>query len=202
MRSGSRHRGEAGGGWFGFPPLLATDGRIYKGDCDMRTGANFARGSCRALKWMVLLGVLSVLGSAQAAAQPPRIESASHEGTETPDRPDYEVDIKMSRDVFFTGTNPNELLAADFALYGGNIGPAVEATTPLRPIRIDGLALTIGAAHDEFTLVFRENLATLEGTAANPLLLTYGQDDDPLVQIHSESREAFCNPYCWRLPLW
>ena len=29
MRSGSRHRGEAGGGWTGFPPLLATDGRIH-----------------------------------------------------------------------------------------------------------------------------------------------------------------------------
>ena len=56
MRSGSRHRGEAGGGWSGFPPLLATNGRIHKGDCDMRTGAIFARGSCRALKWRVAGG--------------------------------------------------------------------------------------------------------------------------------------------------
>ena len=69
MRSGSRHRGEAGGGWFGFPPLLATDGRIHKGDCDMRTGANFARGSCRALKWMALFGVVAMLGAGQVAAQ-------------------------------------------------------------------------------------------------------------------------------------
>ena len=35
----------------------------------MRTGANFARGSCRALRWMVVLGVFSVLGSPQAVAQ-------------------------------------------------------------------------------------------------------------------------------------
>ena len=35
----------------------------------MRTGAIFARGSCRALKWMALLGVVFVLGAAQAAAQ-------------------------------------------------------------------------------------------------------------------------------------
>ena len=69
MRSGSRHRGEAGGGGFGFPPLLATDGRIHKGDCDMRTGAIFARGSCRALKWMALLGVVFALGAGSAAAQ-------------------------------------------------------------------------------------------------------------------------------------
>ena len=35
----------------------------------MRTGAIFARGSCRALKWMALVGVVFVLGSGQAAAQ-------------------------------------------------------------------------------------------------------------------------------------
>ena len=39
----------------------------------MRTGAIFARGSCRALKWMALLGVVLALGTAHAAAQnPPR----------------------------------------------------------------------------------------------------------------------------------
>ena len=79
MRSGSRHRGEAGGGWlFGFPPLLATDGRNHKGDCDMRTGAIFARGSCRALKWMALVGMVFALGAGSAAAQitvevPPKV---------------------------------------------------------------------------------------------------------------------------------
>ena len=35
----------------------------------MRTGAIFARGSCRALKWMALFGVVFALGAAQAAAQ-------------------------------------------------------------------------------------------------------------------------------------
>ena len=35
----------------------------------MRTGAIFARGSCRALKWMALLGVVLALGTDQAAAQ-------------------------------------------------------------------------------------------------------------------------------------
>ena len=35
----------------------------------MRTGAIFARGSCRALKWMALFGMVFVLGAAQAAAQ-------------------------------------------------------------------------------------------------------------------------------------
>ena len=35
----------------------------------MRTGAIFARGSCRALKWVALAGVALVLGAGQAAAQ-------------------------------------------------------------------------------------------------------------------------------------
>ena len=35
----------------------------------MRIGAIFARGSCRALKWMALFGVVFALGAAQAAAQ-------------------------------------------------------------------------------------------------------------------------------------
>ena len=36
----------------------------------MRTGAIFARGSCRALKWMALFGVVYALGVGEAAAQP------------------------------------------------------------------------------------------------------------------------------------
>ena len=35
----------------------------------MRTGAIFARGSCRALKWLALLGVVFALGAGTAAAQ-------------------------------------------------------------------------------------------------------------------------------------
>ncbi len=82
MQSGSRrHRGEAGGGWFVFPPLLATDGRIHKGDCDMRTGAIFARGSCRALKWLALFGVVFALGAGSAAAQDRITLSGNTEGT-------------------------------------------------------------------------------------------------------------------------
>ncbi len=37
----------------------------------MRMGAIFARGSCTALKWMALFGVVFALGAGSAAAQPP-----------------------------------------------------------------------------------------------------------------------------------
>ena len=35
----------------------------------MRTGAIFARGSCRALKWVALVGMVFALGADQVAAQ-------------------------------------------------------------------------------------------------------------------------------------
>ena len=35
----------------------------------MRTGANFARGSCRALKWMALLAVVLAVAASDALAQ-------------------------------------------------------------------------------------------------------------------------------------
>ena len=79
----------------------------------MRTGAIFARGSCRALKWIVALGVLSVLGSAQEAVAQPTVESTgaaeylgavvtvevtdtgspgtAHNVTGTPDGTDFEI---------------------------------------------------------------------------------------------------------------
>ena len=43
----------------------------------MRTGAIFARGSCRALKWMAVFGVVFALGAGQALAQGPEIDIRS-----------------------------------------------------------------------------------------------------------------------------
>ena len=39
----------------------------------MRTGATFARGSCKALRWLVLAGMVFALGAASAVAQAPRL---------------------------------------------------------------------------------------------------------------------------------
>ena len=151
MRSGSRHRGEAGGGWFGFPPLLATDGRIHKGDWDMRTGAIFgrrARGSCAALKWAALLGGFLVLGSVQAVAQDiPGIEDASFTSTQ-----EYRVDVTMTQRVF--GDGAAELLPGDFKIVNGGATPGDDAAA----YRIDGLAGSRLSAGDSFTLVFDEKV--------------------------------------------
>ena len=64
----------------------------------MRTGANFARGSCRALKWMTVFGVLLVLGSAQALAQP-TVEHARYDNVGTT------VTVTMSAEVSATGSS-------------------------------------------------------------------------------------------------
>ena len=44
------------------------------------TGAIFARGSCRALKWMALVGMVVALGAGQAAAQAATMASATYKG--------------------------------------------------------------------------------------------------------------------------
>ena len=50
----------------------------------MSMGAIFARGSCRALRWMALFGVVFALGGAQTVVQAqqmrPTIEEAEFEG--------------------------------------------------------------------------------------------------------------------------
>ena len=163
MRSGSRHRGEAGGGSFGFPPLQAADGRIHKGDCDMRTGANFARGSCRALKWMLVLGALSVLGSAQAFAQAlPMVESATYTATGTA------VTLTMSQRVYFAGTDvARQKLPSAFSLIGGD--PAITAPAGAA-IQVD-IAGALGVASATITLHFATPIKTLVGTGI--LELTY-----------------------------
>ena len=155
-------RGEAGGGWSGFPPLLATRGRIHKGDGDMRIGAIFARGSCRALKWMVMLGALSVLGSAQAFAQTPMVESATYTATGTA------VTLTMSQRVYFDGTDVvRQNLPSAFSLIGGT--PAI-TTTNGGAIQVD-IAGALGSASATITLHFATPIKTLAGTGI--LELTY-----------------------------
>ena len=60
----------------------------------MRTGAIFARGSCRALKWMALLGLVFVLGAGQSLAQ------------QKPNKPGLTVKGKSATEVTLTWTVP------------------------------------------------------------------------------------------------
>ena len=137
----------------------------------MRTGANFARGSCRALKWMLVLGALSVLGGVQAMAQSvPTIVEAKYTATGST------VVITMSEAVHLEANADGRLLPAAFQLEGGKIGTTGFPAT-LSPFRIDGLQSTATSADDSFTLVFDQVISTLVDTAAtNRLSLIYDPD--------------------------
>ena len=64
----------------------------------MRTGAIFARGSCRALKWMALLAVVFALGAVDADAQlsDPRL---TIEATDSREGGSTTVTVTMSAEV-------------------------------------------------------------------------------------------------------
>ena len=122
----------------------------------MRTGAIFARGSCRALKWMALFGVVFVLGAGSAFAQdvaPPTFTSAAFEpGTN-------KVTVTMSEDVYGSPA------LADFT-FGGGTGPL--ATLAAASIDISS---TQAGADDTFTIMVSANIPTGTGS----LTLAYTQ---------------------------
>ena len=101
----------------------------------MRTGAIFARGSCRALKWMALLGVLVTLGADQAVAQP--------------------VTKAIYADAVVTVTYTSAVRASDSTLAANGLaslftvnGAAATAETVSRD----------GAGNAEFSVTFASNL--------------------------------------------
>ena len=149
----------------------------------MRTGANFARGSCRALKWMTLLGLLLTLGVGQAAAQVPTVETATYVADSAV------VTITTSVPVFFGGDSSDRtFLPDDFELTQTPAGGT--GVTMRRPFRIDGLASTIGSADDSFNLVFDMDIDEFRA-AGSALTLAYTQDPTRTTsRILSESREA------------
>ena len=100
----------------------------------MRTGAIFARGSCRALKWMALVGIVFALGAGQAAAQAATMTSATYKGaTVSP------VTVTMSAAVTLTNVQ-----ATAFTLRRGSAADSdLLATGSSLVLSQDGLKLTV-----------------------------------------------------------
>ena len=123
----------------------------------MRIGAIFARGSCRALKWMVVLGALSVLGSAQATAQ--TVEEARYSAT------GRNVTVTMSSEVWvdLVGVGENaQNLSDDFALVGA--GQTITDAQAVKPIAVDGIPSDRFPGRTTFTLRFDRVVADLAFT--------------------------------------
>ena len=120
----------------------------------MRTGAIFARGSCRALKWTALFGVVFALGIGQAAAQdttPPTITAQTFEpGT-------MSVTLTMSEGVYGADVD-----AGSFTITGSTV------------VSVD-IATTQGGAQPQITLMVEEAIET----DATPML-TYNGDADEI----------------------
>ena len=112
----------------------------------MRTGAIFARGSCRALTWTALLGAFLVLGSVQAAAQMPEIEDAEYTATQL-----MSVVVTMTEPVY--GSGAVELLPGDFMLDDG-----ADEAADTAAFRIDGLEGSRLTADNTFTVVFNKEV--------------------------------------------
>ena len=76
----------------------------------MSMGAIFARGSCRALKWMALFGVVFALGGAQTVVQAqqmrPTIEEAEFEGVKVYVETSEPVRVDEHLGTIFALTNP------------------------------------------------------------------------------------------------
>ena len=156
----------------------------------MRTGAIFARGSCRALKWMLVLGALSVLGSAQAAAQAPTVEEAKYDSATS-----RSVTVTMSEEVWVAlGVGENEQdLSGDFALVGGNTGAlALADAGAVHPIAVDDIPSDRYPGTTTFTLRFAQAVseltkATTAVAAPTQLRLVYTPDTDRPIQATDDN---------------
>ena len=82
----------------------------------MRTGAIFARGSCRALKWMALFGVVFALGAVQAAAQPTITAQTFEPNTNT---------ITLTASALVDGSPPASAFTVNVTPMGGTAGPNI-----------------------------------------------------------------------------
>ena len=108
MQSGSRHRGGRQGAEDSVP-LAAGDGRIQEGDGDMRTGAIFARGICRALMWLVLVGAVVVLRAGPVAAQPLSAQTLEIEAGDFIEGGSTTVVVTLSAEVAANTSNPTNV---------------------------------------------------------------------------------------------
>ena len=109
----------------------------------MRTGAIFARGSCRALKWMALFGVVFALGAVEAAAQP-----TLHTVVWTPESATVEIDASEA-----VWTQGGQAIAEAFTVtWTGK-------TTPSEGVS-HTISGTVGGAEDDFTVTFDTAIPT------------------------------------------
>ena len=109
----------------------------------MRIGAIFARGSCRALKWMTSLGVVFALGAAQAAAQ---VTVTTPKTVDEGGRLTLSVSAKVS--VGPGLTTPTTITVTPTVAVRTAVGAGVEATDLTAAEAAAGLTVADAADYD------------------------------------------------------
>ena len=129
----------------------------------MRTGAIFARGSCRALKWMALVGMVFALGVGSTAAQTLSLSSTA-EGSSP------EATVTLARAIPDGGTDINFTLT--IVDYDGD----VPALTGRRAAPLDSLVGDVGVALNRTTTTL--TVAAGERTGTLLAALEFADDGD------------------------
>ena len=88
----------------------------------MRTGAIFARGSCRVLKWVALAGMVFALGAGQATAQITIVPANDGKVTEG-----GMLNLKVTAKIYRAATDTTSIAAQTIIV---TAVPATESTTP------------------------------------------------------------------------
>ena len=83
----------------------------------MRTGAIFARGSCRALRWMALFGVVFALGGGEALAQTAMVDLEANNYS------DKIVEVKLAQPVW------GDVPSSAFSISGNNVDAVMGLST-------------------------------------------------------------------------
>ena len=150
----------------------------------MRTGAIFARGSCRALKWMALFGVVFALGTGQALAQATFETGEWVPGTRT-------VTLILNAAVYGSPGAAAFVVTDDGASNAvTGVRMATSSTEPSREIRLDvtsaiatGSTVTVAytAPTSETAAGHIKNTGGTN-TASNPSIATAEQNSDPTLR--------------------
>ena len=150
----------------------------------MRTGAIFARGSCRALKWMALLGMVFTMGASQAAAQPEVTatgaaefvgavitvsvtetgSTVAHRVTGTPNASDFEIGGTAAQSATVSGSEITVTFASAATV---TVGASLEYTQPA-DTRKQITSVATGVALANFTTALAEKNTVPQFTEAGP----------------------------------
>ena len=161
----------------------------------MRTGAIFARGSCRALAWLLALGAVAVLSVGEAAAQTPDLSK----GTLTLDEGESDSSITLTVGDFGDGVDPTDqtvavsvqsIMGGSFDISAAGTATAFDADDDTMSITVAANAtvrLTITANDDDDADDARLVLSFAIGDESDTLILRANDDDTSGVIVSARS---------------